>query len=106
MANGCLKCHSIDGSPHIGPTWVDLYLRRETLESGETVIADEGYLTDSMIDPRGKVVRGFKPVMPTYKGKLAAPEAAALVEFIKSLHSSNVQNVPSKEAVYEPVPRR
>jgi cytochrome c oxidase subunit 2 len=106
MASGCLKCHTVDGTPHIGPTWVDLYLRRETLTTGETVIADEGYLTDSMIDPLGKVVRGFKPVMPTYKGKLAAPEAAALVEFIKSLRSSNVQNVPSKEAVYEPVPRR
>jgi cytochrome c oxidase subunit 2 len=59
-----------------------------------------------MIDPRGMIVRGYKPVMPTYKGKLAAPEAAALVEFIKSLRSENVQNVPSKEAVYEPVQRR
>jgi cytochrome c oxidase subunit 2 len=58
-----------------------------------------------MIDPRGKIVRGFKPVMPTYKGRLSAPEAAALVEFIKSLRSDNVQNVPSKEAVYEPVRR-
>jgi cytochrome c oxidase subunit 2 len=106
MAQGCLKCHSIDGEPHIGPTWLDLYKRRETLENGQIVVADEGYLTDSMIDPRGKIVRGFKPVMPTYKGKLAAPEAAALVEFIKSLRSTNVQNVPSKEAVYEPVQRR
>jgi cytochrome c oxidase subunit 2 len=106
VAQGCLKCHSMDGEPHIGPTWLDLYLRRETLDNGQTVIADEAYLTDSMIDPRGKIVRGFKPVMPTYKGKLAAPEAAALVEFIKSLRSPNVQNVPSKEAVYEPVHRR
>jgi cytochrome c oxidase subunit II len=106
MAQGCVKCHSLDGEPHIGPTWLDLYRRRETLDNGQVVIADEAYLTDSMIDPRGKIVRGYKPVMPTYKGKLAAPEAAALVEFIKSLRSDNVQNVPSKEAVYEPVQRR
>jgi cytochrome c oxidase subunit 2 len=106
MAQGCVKCHSLDGEPHIGPTWLDLYHRRETLDNGQVIIADEGYLTDSMIDPRGKIVRGYKPVMPTYKGKLAAPEAAALVEFIKSLRSDNVQNVPSKEAVYEPVQRR
>jgi hypothetical protein len=65
MNEGCLRCHSLDGQPHIGPTWLDLYQRRETLESGEAVIADEAYLTDSMIDPRGKVVKGFKPVMPT-----------------------------------------
>jgi cytochrome c oxidase subunit 2 len=106
MAQGCLKCHSLDGSQHIGPTWLDMYLRKETLENGEVVVADEAYMTDSMIDPRAKIVKGYKPVMPTYKGKLAAPEAAALVEFIKSLRSSNLQNVPAKEAVYEPVQRR
>jgi cytochrome c oxidase subunit 2 len=105
MAQGCLKCHSLTGEPHIGPTWLDLYHRRETLETGETVIADEGYLTESMIDPRAKIVKGYKPVMPTFRGKLAAPDAAALVEFIKSLRSSHLENVPSKEAVYEPTPR-
>lgn len=105
MAQGCLKCHSLDGDPHIGPTWLDLYRRRETLETGEVLIADEAYLTDSMIDPRAKIVKGYKPVMPTYKGKLSAPEAAALVEFIKSLRSQNLDNVPSKEATYEPARR-
>jgi len=102
MAQGCLKCHSVTGEPHIGPTWLDLYRRTETLETGEKVVADEAYLTDSMIDPRAKIVKGYKPVMPTFKGRLAAPEAAALVEFIKSLRSTSLENVPSKEAVYEP----
>jgi cytochrome c oxidase subunit 2 len=109
MAQGCVKCHSLDGEPHIGPTWLDLYGKREVLETGETVVADEAYLTDSMIDPRGKIVKGYKPVMPTYKGRLAAPEAAALVEFIKSLRTQNLETVPSKEAIYEPArpaPRR
>jgi cytochrome c oxidase subunit II len=109
MAQGCVKCHSLDGEPHIGPTWLDLYGKRETLENGETVVVDEAYLTDSMIDPRAKIVKGFKPVMPTYKGRLAAPEAAALVEFIKSLRTQNLETVPSKEAIYEPAkpaPRR
>ncbi len=105
MGQGCLKCHSLDGDPHIGPTWLDLYHRRETLETGETIIADEAYLTDSMIDPRAKIVKGYKAVMPTYRGKLTAPDAAALVEFIKSLRSQNLDNVPSKEAIYEPVRR-
>ena len=50
-------------------------------------------------------MKGYKPVMPTYRGKLAAPDAAALVEFIKSLRSQNLDNVPSKEATYEPARR-
>jgi cytochrome c oxidase subunit 2 len=106
MVQGCLKCHSLDGTPHIGPTWLDLHNRRETLDNGQVVVADEGYLTDSMIDPRAKIVKGYKPVMPTYKGRLAAPEAAALVEFIKSLKSPSLEDIPSKEAVYEPVKQR
>jgi cytochrome c oxidase subunit II len=105
MAQGCLKCHSLTGEPHIGPTWLDLYRRVETLETGEKVVADEGYLTNSMIDPRAQIVKGYKPVMPTFRGKLTAPDAAALVEFIKSLRSQNLENVPSKEAVYEPARR-
>jgi cytochrome c oxidase subunit 2 len=80
-------------------------MRKETLETGETVVADEAYLTDSMIDPRAKIVKGFKPVMPTFKGRLTAPDAAALVEYIKSLRSNNLENTPSKEAVYEPAGR-
>lgn len=105
VSQGCLKCHSVDGEPHIGPTWLDMYMRKETLETGETIVADEAYLTDSMIDPRGKIVKGFKPVMPTFKGRLSAPDTAALVEYIKSLRSNSLENTPSKEAVYEPAGR-
>src|SRR5262249_50692177 len=63
VREGCFKCHSVDGSPHIGPTWLDLYLREETMTTGERVVADEAYLTESMMDPGLRVVKGFKPVM-------------------------------------------
>jgi cytochrome c oxidase subunit 2 len=106
VQNGCLKCHTVDGSPHIGPTWLDLYLRREPLEGGGTVIADEGYITESMMDPRAKIVRGFNPVMPTFKGKLAGPEVAAIVEYIKSLHTEPVEQARSRRPIYEPIRAR
>jgi cytochrome c oxidase subunit 2 len=101
-AQGCLKCHSVDGSPHIGPTWLDLYRRRERLEAGGEVVADEAYLTRSMVDPRAEIVRGFQPVMPSYRGRLPAVEFAALVEYIKSLSSERLRPTPAEEAVYEP----
>ena len=102
---GCFKCHTVDGSPHIGPTWLDLYLRREALEGGGTVIADEPYMTESMMDPLAKVVRGFNPVMPSFKGRLSGPEAAAIVEFIKSLRSEPLEQARSRRPVYEPIRR-
>lgn len=106
MVQGCFKCHSVDGQPHIGPTWLDLYRRKTTLENGETLIADEAYLTDSMMDPYAKVVKGYQKVMPSFRGKLTAPETAALVEFIKSLRTENLENMPAKEPMYGPVNRQ
>jgi cytochrome c oxidase subunit 2 len=100
---GCLKCHTTDGTPHIGPTWLDLYRRTEKLEGGGVAVADEPYLTESMMDPEAKVVLGFKPLMPSFKGKLTAPDAAALVEYIKTLRSERVTNLQSGGPVYEPI---
>ena len=50
-----------------------------------SVLADEDYLTRSMMEPRSQIVSGFAPLMPVYQGVLPQPEAAAIVEFIKSL---------------------
>jgi cytochrome c oxidase subunit 2 len=100
---GCLKCHSTDGTRHIGPTWLDLYHRREKLSDGTLVDADEAYLTESMMDPALKVVDGFQPVMPSFQGKIAGPEVAALVEYIKSLQSDAVRRGPSEGPAYAPI---
>jgi cytochrome c oxidase subunit II len=101
---GCFKCHSVDGTRHIGPSWLDLYLRKEMLEGGGTAVADEGYITESMMDPRAKVVKGFQPVMPTFQGRIPGPEVAAIVEFIKTLRTDAVRPEPTKARAYEPVP--
>jgi len=87
VRNGCLKCHSVDGSPHIGPTWLDLYGRTETMTTGEKILAEEAYLTQSMMDPLAYVVAGFQPVMPSFMGLISPAETAALLEYIKSLRS-------------------
>jgi len=99
---GCLKCHSVDGSAHIGPTWLGLYHRAERLSTGETQLVDEPYITDSMMNPTAKLVAGYGPVMPTYMGKLTAPESAAIVEYIKSLRDPQLQAQPSEGPAYEP----
>lgn len=94
VQQGCLRCHSVDGTPHIGPTWAGLYGSRVILENGESVIASGGYLTESMMDPLAKLHRGFEPVMPSYQGFLSVGETGALVEYIKSL--SDVPEAPDR----------
>ncbi len=103
---GCFKCHSIDGSAHIGPTWLGLYHRTEVMTDGRRIYVDEAYLTKSMMDPMADIVAGFEPVMPTFQGKLDAPETAALVELIKSLQSRELQRHPAAPPAYGPIFRR
>jgi cytochrome c oxidase subunit 2 len=103
---GCLKCHSVDGTRHIGPTWAALYMRPEKLANGKQVVADEAYLTRSMMDPGGEIVAGFQNVMPTYQGKMTPPEVASVVEYIKSLAGETAATGPSEGPAYESVPRK
>ena len=102
---GCLKCHSVDGSRHIGPTFLDLYQREEKLSTGERVVADEAYLTRSMMDPAAQVVAGYQNVMPSFQGRMTPPEVAAVVEYMKSLRSPAVHAGPSEGPVYDAKPR-
>jgi cytochrome c oxidase subunit II len=82
---GCLRCHTTDGTPHLGPTWAGVYRAEIPLADGSRIRADEAYLTESMMDPERHLRAGFQPIMPTYRGLLDAAEVAALVELIRSL---------------------
>lgn len=93
---GCLRCHTLDGTPHIGAIWAGLYDSDVPLTSGETVTADFAYLTDSMMDPSAKVHLGFRPVMPSYLGKLAPYEVGARIALIRSLRDIPAEPVVEK----------
>lgn len=88
--HACFGCHTLDGRTHLGPTWRGLWGAERRLTDGTSIRADAQYLTESMMDPRAKVVAGFGAVMPSYQGILGAPEVAALVELIKSLEKGDV----------------
>jgi cytochrome c oxidase subunit 2 len=88
VRRACLACHTIDGQRHVGPTWRGLYESKVKLIDGRTIVADEAYLTKSMMEPRADIVEGYTPVMPTYHTVLSEPETAALVEYIKSLRDA------------------
>jgi cytochrome c oxidase subunit 2 len=87
---GCLRCHTIDGTPHIGPTFKGLYGSLETLTDGRRVLVDEAYITDSIVEPGRDVARGFAPVMPSYRGNLDPAETAAVIELLRSLGRSKL----------------
>ena len=85
VKNACVTCHSIDGSKNVGPTFLGLMGRREVLKSGQTIVVDENYLRESMLNPMAKVVVGYDPVMPTFQGILKNVDIDGLIAYIKSL---------------------
>ena len=82
---GCLGCHSLDGSRQVGPTFRGLFGGQRSLDDGTTVVADEEYLRTSIVDPGRHVVEGFNNIMPgTYGQQLSPDQIEALIAFIRS----------------------
>jgi cytochrome c oxidase subunit II len=84
-SSGCLGCHSIDGTTKVGPTLKGVFGSMVPLADGETVKADEEYLRESIEEPNEQIVKGFQPIMPTFKGTLKDDDIAAIIAYIKTL---------------------
>jgi cytochrome c oxidase subunit 2 len=81
---GCSTCHRFDIQGR-GPNLQGAFGKPVLLEDGRTVIADENYVRESILNPTAKIVSGFKPVMPTFQGLVSDEQLNALVAYIKSL---------------------
>ena len=53
------------------------------LTDGSKVKVDENYIRESIEVPSAKVVKGFPPAMPPFKGMLKEKEISAIIEYIK-----------------------
>lgn len=84
---GCVTCHRSDTQGR-GPNLAGVYNKPVLLEDGRTVTADENYIRESILEPGAKVVKGFKPVMPTFQGQVSDEQLNALVAYVKSLSQS------------------
>jgi mono/diheme cytochrome c family protein len=83
-SKGCVACHAIDGQRQQPcPNWLGLFGKERPLTSGETVVADETYLANSIVNSWDQIVEGYGKVMPPYN--FADQEVDALVAYIKSL---------------------
>jgi cytochrome c oxidase subunit II len=80
----CNTCH-METSGARGPVLVGLFGHEVKLQDGSTVIADENYIRQSILDPQSQIVAGYQPIMPTFQGQLNEAQLMQLVSYIKSL---------------------
>jgi cytochrome c oxidase subunit 2 len=90
----CITCHQ-PRSGDRGPVLAGLFGRRVRLASGETVVADESYVRESILIPSAKVVEGYQPVMPTFQGLVSEEQLIALVAYVKSLQIPLAESAPA-----------
>ena len=83
----CITCHGTGRAPAFN----GIYGKPVKLTTGQTVIADDAYIRESILEPSAKIVEGYTPIMPTFKGQVSEEELLQLIAFIKSLGTEEVK---------------
>lgn len=82
----CLSCHYKDDTvKDLAPSFEGLYGSSRKLEDGSTVIADDGYIKESIQYPRAKVALGYNGYMPSYRDLMTDQELQSITDYIKTL---------------------
>ena len=78
--SGCAGCHASG----VGPSLHGLYGRSESTDHGQ-VLADDGYVRESILSPGAKIVTGYSDIMPSFRAKLTDDEVQALAAYGESI---------------------
>lgn len=83
---GCVSCHSVDGSPRIGPSFKGVFGKDAKMADGSSLTVDENYLRESIMSPNAKSRPGFPAgTMPSFEGQLKERDVEGIIAYIKSL---------------------
>lgn len=78
---GCAACHD---RTTLAPPLAGLFGKPVTLDDGRTVLADERYVREAILDPAAQLVAGYLPLMPSYRGYLTDEEVDHLLAYIRA----------------------
>ena len=92
----CLACHTATTENRIGPGLKGLFGSKREFEKGDSLIADENYIRESILNPSVLLVKGFGNLMTPFAGLLTEEEMTGLIEYIKSLKTEDVEPASQK----------
>jgi cytochrome c oxidase subunit II len=81
---GCIACHGLE-SGALGPSLVGAYGNEVNFADGTSLVRDDDYLRESILNPQAKMVAGYAPIMPTFQGQVSEEQLGHLIAYIKSL---------------------
>ena len=80
---GCAGCHAGTSTVR-APSLIGLYNQPVPLERGGTVIANDTYLRDKILNPNHNKIAGYKQVMPSFAGQIPEDDLIRLIAYIKN----------------------
>jgi cytochrome c oxidase subunit 2 len=83
-AKSCNTCHRPDSAAR-APILNGIVGTKVALADGSTVTVNDDYIRESILNPAAKVVAGYQPLMPTFKGTITEEELMQLVNYVKSM---------------------
>lgn len=88
-ANGCVACHSLDGTRLVGPSFKGLYgAQREVIYpdgSKKTITADAEYIKRAIYDPNSEVVDTYPKVMISYEKSINEDQLKQINAYLESM---------------------
>jgi cytochrome c oxidase subunit 2 len=81
---GCSGCHGPNSSIR-APRLEGVFGHPVALAGRRTVMADEAYIRDSILNPTKDVAAGYDPIMPSFKDLIEEDDLMRLVAYVKSL---------------------
>lgn len=81
---GCITCHVPEGSGRC-PSLVGLFEHPVKLRDGRTLIADETYIRNAIVNPNSMPLPGYAPAMPSFQGQINEEQLLQLIAYVKSL---------------------
>ena len=80
---GCLACHSLDGTPGVGPSFKGLWGSTAQMVDGSSRVVDADFVKAMILHPSATPVKGFDPVMPELP--MTDQEIDEITEYLKEL---------------------
>jgi cytochrome c oxidase subunit 2 len=81
--NGCSACHSVDGTPGVGPSLKGIWGKTEKLRDGTTAKVDENHVRESILEPGARLAAGYDDVMPPIP--LEERDLLGVIAYLQSL---------------------
>lgn len=89
----CNTCHTnIAGAR--GPNLAGLFGKTRQLTGGATIVADENYIRESILNPQAKVAAGFQPIMPTFQGQVNEDDLIRLIAYVRTIGTEQPVSTP------------